>query len=253
MTLEQLFEGSDLSQDFKDKVQGMLDEAINEEKQKQDSLVEARVAEKVQEIEETYTQYGEQYGEYIKEEMEEKMDNYLKEEVIPTISKYIDNVADRYLSENKLQVESGLKVELAEKFFGSILEAAEAFNVDIPENTSLVESMEEKLEKANKTVDELVTEKEQLASELVEMKKADIVDEVSAKADLTESQKERFQVACEGVKFVDQDQYTSTIEELVESYNGSSKKINEDKEEEQKDTITEDNAEDWYSKLFAKL
>ncbi len=103
--LKKLFEGSELSEEFVGKVA---------------SIVEAAVEERTAQIEETtsakYQALSDDYAAYVVAEMEDKTAQYIETEVVPVIEKYLDYSVTEFMTENKMVIESGVKVELAEGF-----------------------------------------------------------------------------------------------------------------------------------------
>lgn len=204
--LSTLFEGQDFTQEFKDKVTAVFEAAIEEK------------SEQIQEeLESKYEKISEDYAEYVVSESQELADKYINEEVMPMVEKYLDYSVKEFMAENKLAVESGTKVELAEQFLTGLSGIAESFNVQVPEGKEdYIAEMEQKLEAANARFDKVLDEKAAVEQELVEVKMAEIVDEKVE--DLTESQKEKFFRVASKVKFQNEEQYKSSIDELFESY-----------------------------------
>ena len=92
-----LVEGEDLSEDFKAKAATIFEAAINS---------------KVQEISEQITA---QYEEKLVEEIAS-----IKEELKDRVDSYLEYVADEWVQENELAVQSGLKEEMTESFISGM-------------------------------------------------------------------------------------------------------------------------------------
>lgn len=208
--LKKLFEGMELSEEFKTQVQEAFDTAVDEKTQ-------VKVAQLEEDIEQKYEKLSKDYADYVIGESEEKMDEYLKSEVMPVVEKYLDYSTTEFMKENKLSVDSGIKVQLAESFLSGMSSVAESFNVKVPEGKEdYITEMEEKLDEAQKHLDNILDEKTALETEIKDGKAQKILDE--ATKDLTESQKEKFQKVAGKVKFNSEDQYNTSISELYESY-----------------------------------
>lgn len=204
--LKELFEGQELSQEFKDKVTAIFETALEEKETEIQEQLEAK-----------YEKISEEYAEYVVSESEQLAEQYIEQEVMPMVEKYLDYSVKEFMNENQLAVESGTKVELAEQFLTGLTGIAENFNVQVPEGKEdYITEMEEKLEAMQQRFDKVLDEKAELEQELVESKMADIVDEKVK--DLTESQKEKFFKVASKVKFQDEEQYAASINELYESY-----------------------------------
>jgi len=240
--LKDLFEGQEFSQEFKDKVSAIFETAIEE-----------KTAQIEEELEQKYTQISEDYAAYVVTEAEEKTEQYIQEEVMPMVEKYLDYSVKEFMTENKLAIESGTKVQLAEQFLTGLTGIAESFNVEVPEGKDdYIAEMEQKVDAMQKRFDKVLDEKTALEQELVESKMASIIDEKIE--DLTESQKEKFFKVAAKVKFQDEAQYKASIDELFESYfpvEGGDL-LKEDRGQE---TVTETTQEDktWAAQLFSKI
>lgn len=204
--LKELFEGQELSQEFKDKVTAIFESALEEKETEIQEQLEAK-----------YEKISEEYAEYVVSESEQLAEQYIEQEVMPMVEKYLDYSVKEFMTENQLAVESGTKVELAEQFLTGLTGIAENFNVQVPEGKEdYITEMEQKVEALQQRFDKVLDEKAELEQELVEDKMADIVDEKVK--DLTESQKEKFFKVASKVKFQDEEQYATSINELYESY-----------------------------------
>lgn len=204
--LEKLFEGSDFTQEFKDKVKEIFENALA-----------AREAQITEEVEGKYEKLSEDYAEYVVTEMEDKTQQYLEEEVMPMVEKYLDYATGEFMKENKIAVESGTKVELAEQFLTGMVGIAESFNVKVPEGQDdYIKEMQDKVDAIQARFDTVLEEKNSLEDQ-IKQDKMDRIIEAKAK-DLTESQKEKFEKVAQRVKFQDEEQFVSSIDELYESY-----------------------------------
>src|SRR5690554_7423196 len=90
--LQKLFESMELKEDFKQKFEEIYEARINEERETIKEQAEA-------EAEEKYSALAEDYAQYVVQETEDKMEAYLNEEVMPSIEKYLDHVAQEFVNE----------------------------------------------------------------------------------------------------------------------------------------------------------
>ena len=112
--LDALVAGENLSEEFKEKAATIFEAAINS---------------KVQEISEQITA---QYEEKLVEEIAS-----IKEELKDRVDSYLEYVADEWVAENQLAVESGLKEEMTESFISGMKSLFEEHYVTIPEEKYL--------------------------------------------------------------------------------------------------------------------
>jgi predicted P-loop ATPase/GTPase len=243
--LKKIFEGMELTGDFKKKFEEIYEARITEEKKQIEEAAE-------QAAEEKYSALAEEYSQYVVAETEEKMDAYLSEEVIPAVERYMDHVAQEFVAENKMVIESETKVELADKFLSGFSQIAEQYNVTVPEGQDdVVADLKGKLAEANDTVDRLLSKTEQLKEQVEANAMSDIVDAVAS--GMTETQKERFFESCAKVKFHNEGQYKAAVQELYESFSPESEKeqITESKDKGVKEKIVE--SDSWLDGLLSKV
>ena len=105
-----LVEGEDLSEEFKEKAATIFEAAINS---------------KISGIKEQLTA---SYEEKLVEEVAS-----IKEELKDRVDSYLEYVADEWIAENQLAVESGLKEEMTESFISGMKSLFEEHYVTIPE------------------------------------------------------------------------------------------------------------------------
>lgn len=240
--LQKIFEGTELTEDFQKKVTDVITSRIEEAKVEADASAEAK-----------YAEIAEQYGQYVVEATEAKVEDYIAEEVLPSIDKFISYAASEFVKENAIAIQSGIKVELAEKFLQGLAGITEQFNVQIPEGQEdRLAEMERKLDEANTRIGKLVSEKQQLEESIAaDQRKTKIL---SLAEGMTETTKERFIASAERVKFIDENQFASALEELKESFVPVADKetLTEKAETEEVKVVTEQK-NSYLDSLFAKV
>jgi hypothetical protein len=192
--IEALFDGEELSEDFKEKTVTIFEAAINER-------VEAHKAE----LEEKFDADLQEQTEIIVSELVEKVDSYL------------DYVVSEWIEENEVQIESNFKVEVAESLMDSIVGLVKEHNIAMDEETlDVVKAAEENTaeitEKYNAAVAELIEAKKQI--EESQRTAAFVV----ASEGLADTQVEKLRVLAEGVSFNDVDDFQRKLEIIKESY-----------------------------------
>jgi len=208
--LAKLFEGQELSEEFVTKATAIVEAEI---KETETSLTEAYDT-KVAELE---LQTEAKIQDEIIPSLEAMTESYIKDEVMPSVDKYLTATVNEWLEENKLSVESGLKVELAESFLSGMVGLVESHSFEVnTETVDLAESLKVEVTELTAKLNESIDSKIDTAKELEEMKKAKIVSEVSL--ELTESQKEKLVLVSESVSFKTEDQFESAMKDLLESY-----------------------------------
>ena len=189
-----LLAGEELSEEFQEKARTIFEAAIN-----------AKVASIREELE---AKYEEKFVEEVasaKESLAERVDSYL------------EYVADEWMSENQLAVESGLKSEMSESFLTGMKTLFEEHYVSIPEDKyDVLESMVEKLDDMETKLNEQIEKNITLNARLSESAADGILNDVSE--GLAQTQKEKLASLSESVEFESETQYREKLETLKESY-----------------------------------
>ena len=189
-----LVEGEDLSEEFKEKAATIFEAAINS---------------KVQEIQEELTA---SYEEQLVEEVAS-----IKEELKDRVDSYLEYVADEWIAENQLAVESGLKEEMTESFISGMKSLFEEHYVTIPEEKyDVIESMVDKLDemegKLNEQIEKNIALNKRLAESVSDVVFAEVTD------GLAQTQKDKLAGLVENVEFESETAYREKLETLKENY-----------------------------------
>ena len=189
-----LLHGEDLSEEFQEKARIIFESAlrskVNEIRESLEVQYEDKLVEEVQ---------------VIKEELEERLDAYL------------EYVAEEWVDENTLAIETGLKEELTESFLGGLKQLFEEHYVEIPEEKyDVFENMVGKLDDMETKLNEQIEKNIQLNKRLSESVADRIFDEISE--GLAATQKEKLASLSESVEFESETEYRVKLETLKESY-----------------------------------
>ena len=189
-----LVEGEELSEDFKAKAATIFEAAINS---------------KVKGIEE---QLVASYEEKLVEEVAS-----IKEELKDRVDSYLEYVADEWIAENQLAVESGLKEEMTESFITGMKSLFEEHYVTIPEEKyDVIESMVDKLDemegKLNEQIEKNVALNKRLAESVSDVVFAEVTD------GLAQTQKDKLASLVDNVEFESETAYREKLGTLKESY-----------------------------------
>ncbi len=189
-----LLYGEELSEEFQEKARMIFESAlrskVNEIRESLEVQYEEKLVEEVQ---------------VIKEELEERLDAYL------------EYVAEEWVDENTLAIETGLKEELTESFLGGLKQLFEEHYVSIPEEKyDVLENMVGKLDDMETKLNEQIEKNIQLNKRLSESVADRIFDEISE--GLASTQKEKLASLSESVEFESETEYRERLETLKESY-----------------------------------
>ena len=197
-SIESIFEGTELSDEFKQNIKLVFEAAVNEEvATKTDSLKEELEGK-------------------LETELAEAIDNRMKD-VVENVDKYLDYVVGEWMEENKIAVEAGIKVEMAESLLGGLKDLFTEHNIEIDEDTfDVVDSLEKQVSELEEGTNGLVNENIELKNAISSMKAEKVFE--SMVDGLSENQVERFKVLSEKLDVEDIEDYTSNLSVIKESF-----------------------------------
>ena len=206
------------------------DSTISEEfKTKAATIFEARVLDRVQQIEEEVeTKYASMLEEAVTE---------IKADLTTKVDDYLNYVVEQWLADNEIAIESGLRAELTEDFIAGLRNLFAEHYIDVPtEKVDLVDELAGKVEELEGKLNEEIERGVGFAKALVESRKNDITREVCD--GLTTTQIEKIKSLAESVEFSTEDEYKNKIETIRENYfpSGVKKADEKDLHEQVEDT-----------------
>ena len=186
------------------------DSTISEEfKSKVSTIFEARVLDRIEQIEEeieqTYANLLEKSIQTIAEDLTVKVDDYL------------NYVVEQWTSENEIAIESGLRSELTEDFISGLRNLFAEHYIDVPtEKVDLVDELASRVEELESKLNEEVDRGVQFAKALIESRKNEVTRD--ACDGLTETQVEKIKTLAESVEFSAEDEYKTKLQTIRENY-----------------------------------
>ena len=186
------------------------DSTISEEfKSKVSTIFEARVEDRVTQIEEEIeTRYAgmlEEAIESVKSDLTEKVDDYLS------------YVVEQWMEENEIAIETGLRAELTEDFIGGLRNLFAEHYIDVPaEKVDLVDELAGKVEELESKLDEEIERGVEFKKALIESRKNELTRVVCE--NLTDTQVEKIKSLAESVEFSTEDEYKEKLETIRENY-----------------------------------
>ena len=188
---------SDLSEEFKQKAATIFEAAIK-----------AKVKEESQRLQ----------GEYETKLAEDTQTH--KAELVEKVDSYLNYVVEEWMQENKIAIERGIKGEIAEDFIGGLKKLFEDHYIDVPdEKYNVLEDQASKIEDLEKKLNEEIQKNVELNKSNGELKKEEIIKKSSE--DLTDVQKEKFNKLAEEVEYSNEEDFTSKVKTIKESYFGA--------------------------------
>jgi len=211
--LDVLFNGEELSEDFRSKATTIFEAAINE---RADAVAE---------------QLKEEYESTLAESVAE-----LEKQITERLDDYLGYVVEEWMNDNEVAVESGIRTEVAESFIHGLKELFEASYIDVPdEQYDIVDGLATEVEELRAKLDETVNEN-------IDLQKSNIIAECALVFEeetegMLETEIDRLRNLAEGIEFETVDQFKEKLNILKESYNeNTAPSLNEE------DTTTPDSS-----------
>lgn len=184
----------DLSEEFKEKATAIFE-----------ALVEARVAEEVEIVE---NRLADEAAQIVNEQ---------RDELVNALDEILSDVAEQWLEENAVEVVDQFRLESAEAFAEGLKNLFTEHYIEIPEErvdavealTTRIDELEEELQETN----ELGI---QVTEELLTLKKALVISEVTE--DLADTESEKFASLVENVSYEDDDSYKGKLAVIKNQY-----------------------------------
>ena len=218
--LSDLFEGVDVSEDFKNRLAVIFSASVNEAVEDRASETEAFYENALEEAEEKYAQIQEEAINEATEALQEQMDAAIEditESMVDNLDKYLDYVVENWLEENRIAIETGLKVEMAESMMNGLRDLFVEHNVEIDTDTvDVISEMEERMSVLESKTNEAINESIELAEELSSLRAEKVFSGLTE--GLSVNQTERLRVLSEKLDISDLDDFASNVEILKESF-----------------------------------
>jgi hypothetical protein len=197
--LASLFDGENLTEDFKLKAETIFEAAINEKV----SLIEQNILAAAKEV--------------IEEQVASQQDMFVEQ-----VDGYLNYVITEWMEENKVAIEKGLRTEIAENFIHGLKSLFETSFIDVPqEKYNVIDDLYDANSELQENVNNLIKENIQLKNEITARLCAEAFIEESA--GLADTQVEKLAKLAEGIEFSGVDQYKQKVALLKESYFGSNR------------------------------
>ena len=220
----------------------------DEFKEKTAVIFEAAVKSKLsEEIDRLESQY--------KEELEEELSS-TKSEMVEKVDSYLNYVVENWMKENELQVENGLRTEIAEGFMSKLKDLFSESYIEVPESkVDLVDELAEQVEELESKLNETTQKVIDQSGELEEMKKEEIIRESSS--DLADTQVEKLKTLVNDLDFEDAEKFAEKVKTVKEAHfsnepSGSDEIISEETEGESDELIESSSSMDKYVTALRK-
>lgn len=192
--LDLAFDGSDLSEDFKEKAATIFEAAV----QTQVELAKADL--------------DEEYETRLQESLEAQ-----RTTIAEQVDTYLNYVVKEWMEENKLAVTTGIKSEILESFLAGMKDVFVEHYVEIPEDkVDVVEAMAQKVEELETKLNESENRNAEQLKSIHEMEAKAVFADVTE--GLTDTQIDKLKSLSESVDTSDLEGYRKTLTTLSEGY-----------------------------------
>lgn len=199
----QVFEGDDLTEDFKSKATTIFESAVV-------AAVNKRLDEALDKLEDVYAH---EVG-LVKEELTGQLDSYL------------EDIVEEWVEENALAVEVGIKHEIMEDFIAGLKTLFAENYVEIPEEkVDVVEELEDRIDDLTGRLDEAVNDNLELREAIETFMKEGIIMEVTE--GMTEMDAEKLRSFAENIEFESDEDFREKLATLKENYAPKTASLNE--------------------------
>lgn len=199
--LESLFNGEELSEDFKEKAATIFQAAIHEKV----SVLEAHILQAAKEIIEEQQAAATELISESTNNLTEQLDGYL------------DYVISEWMESNKVAVERGLRTEIAENFIMGLKELFENSFIDVPqEKYNVLDDIYAANEELQENMNKLIKENMSLKNEITAHLCAEAF--IKQTSGLADTEVEKLAKLAEGIEFENVEQYSQKVALLRESY-----------------------------------
>lgn len=189
-----LTEGLDLSEEFKEKVATIFEAAVK-----------AKISEEYDRLVEHFTS-----------ELSKQLES-AKSEISEEVEGTVNYAINRWLEENQVAIDRGIKNELNEELISGFLNVLSSNHVNIPDDKiDVVEDMAETIREMEDRLNEQVKSNIEISKQLSEVKGVVILNQVSE--GLADTQKEKLAALAEGVEFKSEQDYLKKLTTIKESY-----------------------------------
>lgn len=201
MNIESLFEGQELSEEFKIKVT---------------ALFESAVAQKVSAIEKSYATAMEEFKAEVSQKALTESEEVV-EGLVERVDGYLDYMVEQWIENNEIALERGIKADLFESFMTGMKGLFEEHMINVPEDKiEVLESQQAEIEELESKVDSVLAENVELKQVLKGIAKQNQIME--AADGLSEVEMERFVELAEELTYDNEEVFGKKLNVIREQF-----------------------------------
>jgi hypothetical protein len=193
-SLNKLFKGQKLTENFKKKTQTIFEAAITEKINKERKVLR------------------EAYKVATKRKVKQ-----FENKLISKVSDYLDYAITEWIKENKVAITESLEHQISEEFMSNLKKLFERHYISVPKSKkNLVSHLEKKVKSLEDRLNEQTLKNISLAKGTKKLYKALVIKEASV--GLTESQKARLEALTENVNFTNKKELVEAVQTIKETF-----------------------------------
>src|SRR5210317_1464891 len=170
-----------------------------------EAVLTSKLSEEVDRLEAEYAQNLEEEVSEVQSSLVEKVDSYL------------NYVVEGWMKENELQVQQGLRTEIAEEFMTSLQSVFKEHYIEVPEGkVDLVDDLSEQVTELEETLNKTTDDNIELHAKVQEFEKQAVVREQSS--GLAETEAEKLASLVEDIDFDNKETFEMKVKTVKESY-----------------------------------
>ena len=140
-----------------------------------------------------------------------------EEDLETKLDEYLEYVAETWMKENEIAIESALKVEMAENFMSGVKDLFKESLIEIPEDkVDHVSNMESEVVELKKKIDEAINTEIDLKKVVKDQHAAILFNEKSR--GMTLKQQDEFKDLVEGLDYDSEEDFSSKLDTILETY-----------------------------------
>ncbi len=214
--IDAMLSGHELSEDFQEKARTIFEAAVLEQVNKE-----------VEKIEQSYEEDFEKSVLEVRSQLAEKVDEYLS------------YVAKEWLEENKVVVESTLKLEIMENFISGMKTVFEENYIEVPEEKKdLYAEAVAEAEQVKEQLNEEIEKNVKLSKEVESVQRDGIIRDVVE--GMTIQQADKIRSLSEGIEFTSTEDFAEKVKVIKENYFPSEETVSSEVVDGEEVTAVED-------------
>lgn len=193
--LEVIFGGEELTEEFKEKITTLFEAAVN-----------TKVQLELTEMEEKFDAVLEEQTEHVVEQLTDQLD------------KYLSYIAEEWMKENQIAIESSIRTEIAEQFIDGLKGLFKEHYIEIPDDkVDVLETYVSRVDELEEQLNQVTAQKIELEENLSQRVMEESFDSIADGLALT--QVEKFRTLAEGIEFTgDVSQYQRKLNIIKEKH-----------------------------------